>query len=127
MIRRPPRSTRTDTLFPYTTLFRSPSAVTAIIVEKATLSGSGAIGAGPAQGGLYPYQRNLWTFGLTSGQHVENDRLRVGFAHSANARNGLAFAVTARLETLLSSGQDPVVQGNRSRRIGATSVWQALF
>src|SRR3546814_19656344 len=26
MIRRPPRSTRTDTLFPYTTLFRSPSS-----------------------------------------------------------------------------------------------------
>src|SRR3546814_4498858 len=26
MIRRPPRSTRTDTLFPYTTLFRSPGA-----------------------------------------------------------------------------------------------------
>src|SRR3546814_14572987 len=27
MIRRPPRSTRTDTLFPYTTLFRSPTGV----------------------------------------------------------------------------------------------------
>src|SRR3546814_4858934 len=27
MIRRPPRSTRTDTLFPYTTLFRSKSAL----------------------------------------------------------------------------------------------------
>src|SRR3546814_1946993 len=27
MIRRPPRSTRTDTLFPYTTLFRSGAAV----------------------------------------------------------------------------------------------------
>src|SRR3546814_2444273 len=27
MIRRPPRSTRTDTLFPYTTLFRSPVAI----------------------------------------------------------------------------------------------------
>src|SRR3546814_1491225 len=26
MIRRPPRSTRTDTLFPYTTLFRSPDS-----------------------------------------------------------------------------------------------------
>src|SRR3546814_20450078 len=25
MVRRPPRSTRTDTLFPYTTLFRSPA------------------------------------------------------------------------------------------------------
>src|SRR3546814_7446695 len=34
MIRRPPRSTRTDTLFPYTTLFRSDCAVC-----------SGAIGA----------------------------------------------------------------------------------
>src|SRR3546814_14614254 len=27
MIRRPPRSTRTDTLFPYTTLFRSPGKI----------------------------------------------------------------------------------------------------
>src|SRR3546814_1523238 len=27
MIRRPPRSTRTDTLFPYTTLFRSPHQI----------------------------------------------------------------------------------------------------
>src|SRR3546814_12645149 len=27
MIPRPPRSTRTDTLFPYTTLFRSPYAI----------------------------------------------------------------------------------------------------
>src|SRR3546814_2692759 len=32
MIRRPPRSTRTDTLFPYTTLFRSVSA-TDVMVE----------------------------------------------------------------------------------------------
>src|SRR3546814_3449269 len=31
MIRRPPRSTRTDTLFPYTTLFRSPGRATALI------------------------------------------------------------------------------------------------
>src|SRR3546814_14006780 len=29
MIRRPPRSTRTDTLFPYTTLFRSGSSAVA--------------------------------------------------------------------------------------------------
>src|SRR3546814_12830938 len=44
MIRRPPRSTRTDTLFPYTTLFRSqPSGeetmkmlVTAIAIAAAT-------------------------------------------------------------------------------------------
>src|SRR3546814_2000894 len=29
MLRRPPRSTRTDTLFPYTTLFRSPQGAAA--------------------------------------------------------------------------------------------------
>src|SRR3546814_1581861 len=31
MIRRPPRSTRTDTLFPYTTLFRSPDGAAAAL------------------------------------------------------------------------------------------------
>src|SRR3546814_3565184 len=31
MIRRPPRSTRTDTLFPYTTLFRSEGALQAAL------------------------------------------------------------------------------------------------
>src|SRR3546814_1284770 len=35
MIRRPPRSTRTDTLFPYTTLFRSYSGVDWLIAEMA--------------------------------------------------------------------------------------------
>src|SRR3546814_9691190 len=36
MIRRPPRSTRTDTLFPYTTLFRSPFVVQIKIVGART-------------------------------------------------------------------------------------------
>src|SRR3546814_14358614 len=34
MIRRPPRSTRTDTLFPYTTLFRSEAAGKIAAVER---------------------------------------------------------------------------------------------
>src|SRR3546814_14915434 len=35
MIRRPPRSTRTDTLFPYTTLFRShPRAAVVEVVQR---------------------------------------------------------------------------------------------
>src|SRR3546814_17395971 len=34
MIRRPPRSTRTDTLFPYTTLFRSPRDVTTFVMPS---------------------------------------------------------------------------------------------
>src|SRR3546814_5771640 len=42
MIRRPPRSTRTDTLFPYTTLFRSQDRA----AEAQCRCGGGA-GAGP--------------------------------------------------------------------------------
>src|SRR3546814_9333463 len=34
MIRRPPRSTRTDTLFPYTTLFRSQFGIQAVIASS---------------------------------------------------------------------------------------------
>src|SRR3546814_10274349 len=34
MIRRPPRSTRTDTLFPYTTLFRSPAPARAPLTPR---------------------------------------------------------------------------------------------
>src|SRR3546814_2017702 len=34
MIRRPPRSTRTDTLFPYTTLFRSPTKQPNVTVRR---------------------------------------------------------------------------------------------
>src|SRR3546814_10028413 len=36
MIRRPPRSTRTDTLFPYTTLFRSDDQLAAWCILQAT-------------------------------------------------------------------------------------------
>src|SRR3546814_8901180 len=37
MIRRPPRSTRTDTLFPYTTLFRSAQALATFKKDAQTL------------------------------------------------------------------------------------------
>src|SRR3546814_17093736 len=51
MIRRPPRSTRTDTLFPYTTLFRSHHEQTDIFVgleandQLVGLQGAAALGA----------------------------------------------------------------------------------
>src|SRR3546814_4996152 len=38
MIRRPPRSTRTDTLFPYTTLFRSLRRSMAVTIRPRRLS-----------------------------------------------------------------------------------------
>src|SRR3546814_5257538 len=63
MIRRPPRSTRTDTLFPYTTLFRSDqgikdvdevgsvgSAASVASASLAPVSGSGSSGLGRERG-----------------------------------------------------------------------------
>src|SRR3546814_21030707 len=41
MIRRPPRSTRTDTLFPYTTLFRSAVYVAVMIVLGVAVHAAG--------------------------------------------------------------------------------------
>src|SRR3546814_3147635 len=42
MIRRPPRSTRTDTLFPYTTLFRSEKILADTLRKLAKIEGEGA-------------------------------------------------------------------------------------
>src|SRR3546814_8180736 len=63
MIRRPPRSTRTDTLFPYTTLFRSPLEESGRLDAQAGLdlgkqAGVDAEGdATPAPGGQDPLLR----------------------------------------------------------------------
>src|SRR3546814_19112862 len=49
MIRRPPRSTRTDTLFPYTTLFRSAlrrAAIAASAIRAGTAPAAGLRAAG---------------------------------------------------------------------------------
>src|SRR3546814_14156503 len=46
MIRRPPRSTRTDTLFPYTTLFRSQDFAETVLKSGSNLV-RGAFGSTP--------------------------------------------------------------------------------
>src|SRR3546814_1260807 len=65
MIRRPPRSTRTDTLFPYTTLFRSEDdkrcitdhPVQLVGEHRQACDGGSAQSYLPADGGLVPLQR----------------------------------------------------------------------
>src|SRR3546814_13293362 len=46
MIRRPPRSTRTDTLFPYTTLFRSAQPAGDAVAAGNACQGIGRVGDG---------------------------------------------------------------------------------
>src|SRR3546814_15158859 len=69
MIRRPPRSTRTDPLFPYTTLFRSPNLISKTIeylVDKALRA------AFPAA--FYDFCRQIGLEGLARDRAVTSAR-----------------------------------------------------
>src|SRR3546814_18826287 len=80
MIRRPPRSTRTDTLFPYTTLFRSP-----VIVEiKQSL---GDFPVSTKHRIFTGYQPNAETSGVPS------LKLRNGLSLNRSKNHGLSHAL----------------------------------
>src|SRR3546814_16625136 len=78
MIRRPPRSTRTDTLFPYTTLFRSscarrpPSSLLELRSFGARLAGL----AGRFGEPVYPVVGRQLDGGL--GRHIDHQGAHVG-------------------------------------------------
>src|SRR3546814_2166873 len=64
MLRRPPRSTRTDTLFPYTTLFRSRSGARHRTVDRGDLAMIGGRAFGLQQG---PYGDIVNAVGAAAG------------------------------------------------------------
>src|SRR3546814_8345604 len=70
MLRRPPRSTRTDTLFPYTTLFRSAGRPP--IYDRAALALSEAERARLEAEGRRPH----WRFKLLAGEIAWDDLVR---------------------------------------------------
>src|SRR3546814_4269912 len=57
MIRRPPRSTRTDTLFPYTTLFRSSPMRREPSTSAGSHHGTETTRRGPGNGAPVTYER----------------------------------------------------------------------
>src|SRR3546814_15851950 len=85
MIRRPPRSTRTDTLFPYTTLFRSscarrpPSSLLELRSFGARLAGLAGRFGEPA----YPAVGRQLAGGL--GRHIDHQGAHVGSRIGAGA------------------------------------------
>src|SRR3546814_6245129 len=100
MIRRPPRSTRTDTLFPYTTLFQQSSLRTLSVFAPGAVSPGACrqartLRAGAAQARSRARLRHLQTDGrLGPGQLLERvraaegtcwpagfERLQIGRAH----------------------------------------------
>src|SRR3546814_4332392 len=66
MIRRPPRSTRTDTLFPYTTLFRSASTTSSSSSENPQV---------PARSALRRQESDIRIIALASGLAVGAQRI----------------------------------------------------
>src|SRR3546814_13426531 len=98
MIRRPPRSTRTDTLFPYTTLFRSPLLkpfilfVTVVSIIKASQAFSlfyALTNGGPANATkVLPYLIYEVAFGFT----------RMGYASSMAVAMFAALLILTALQ-----------------------------
>src|SRR3546814_364504 len=144
MIRRPPRSTRTDTLFPYTTLFRSildhiPNFTTAETTNLAPAV-RGVDGTGPAQGadaffaGTRPrlnYQVDGRT--LTYNESIFSDatlwdveRVEVfrGPQSTLQGRNAVAGAIVVKTNdpTYDWEGTARLMAGNRSTWQGSAAV-----
>src|SRR3546814_4367652 len=73
MIRRPPRSTRTDTLFPYTTLFRSQQGLRLAPLSQFDPSGLVAMArsAGCSVRTLAPYTLSTRKLGMVSIQEYQ--------------------------------------------------------
>src|SRR3546814_18676417 len=93
MIRRPPRSTRTDTLFPYTTLFRSEG-----IALKACADGSGwwlTTEQGKGRTVFHLFDRStLAHVGAVAGESVANtDGIWLHDAPSTRFTEGALYAV----------------------------------
>src|SRR3546814_15852448 len=99
MIRRPPRSTRTYTLFPYTTLFRSDQAEE--VAEEGDLVGGQRIGGqadrdrhGTEEGGAADHQQG--DAGVGGGGHAAS-RLCQGEMEAALAPVGAMLWFTSPL------------------------------
>src|SRR3546814_18719472 len=105
MIRRPPRSTRTDTLFPYTTLFRSASRPPADIPRVFAAKPVAVIGASPGGFGTILAQ-NAWLSVLRTlgAQLWSGSRLMVSGAGKAFDADGnlVDEAVNERLDKFLT-------------------------
>src|SRR3546814_3513844 len=108
--RRPPRSTRTDTLFPYTTLFRSHGALPAHAIMDASY-----------------FRKYSWGFRMGAVPKVWHDS---GFLKSAPTLRELAAkigvdpdgleATVARFNGFAATGQD--LDFKRGDKIGSAHV-----
>src|SRR6188472_4706695 len=70
MIRRPPRSTRETTLFPYTTLFRSARRASSVLTLRAASSRAAPFGSGVSSNSPVRSRSEEHTSELQSQSHI---------------------------------------------------------
>src|SRR3546814_11667392 len=94
MLRRPPRSTRTDTLFPYTTLFRSKAADKADDVRAIESKLRSQTGVGRDGSAEHVHVHAIWGYDDLVLRHAPGEQILLHT--SANDRNcvGRAHGVT---------------------------------
>src|SRR3546814_13716498 len=113
MIRRPPRSTRTDTRFPYTTLFRSSSIIR---LKSARNSGSISVNLTPWQPlhALASYRWNSIDQRITDRYPETAERFIEKDHYDGPSYFGLTYAVDPRWRIYASRLEE--------RRVGQESV-----
>src|SRR3546814_15696765 len=116
MIRRPPRSTRTDTLFPYTTLFRSLHDGEVLRHTTATSAGDAILAEQLLDVGHRVRLRRCVDANRLTGRAAERDHLTVDDAAAADGV-GTTSAVGGHL--LAADGTD-LRHTSRARPGGAT-------
>src|SRR3546814_11372848 len=109
MIRRPPRSTRTDTLFPYTTLFRSDFTSVSNSTTSPTANKINLFDSGNARL-TYFYVPKVANPGTTASNY---DKYRIGASNSLTSYNGGAVQVQSGVVSL-GSGNIPSILGQNS-------------
>src|SRR3546814_8703671 len=81
MIRRPPRSTRTDTLFPYTTLFRSGEGLISVVYTVDGPTDDPDVSVNPLSALTPGFLRNIFTAGRSEEHTSELQSLmRISYA-----------------------------------------------
>src|SRR3546814_4796937 len=116
MIRRPPRSTRTDTLFPYTTLFRS--------------HGYELVGPHGPEAPVVPAGQDLELGDATRREldhGLVDDRQLVAVERASELLRDLDPTPGPRLHHLVEHGQSRALGGPRLRSEAHTSELQSLM
>src|SRR3546814_10563974 len=122
MIRRPPRSTRTDTLYPYTTLFRSRDFASN---DYLGLADSDALRDALAAGIKRGLPAGSGGSRLLRGNHPEHEALEAHAARHYGSEAALFFATgfaanTALFATLPQRGDLVVHEDRKSTRLNSS-------